>query len=366
MNGSSQKISPDDERDAKVVGRKLAYVAVPALLGLICYAITWHQAVTLFGMGILVCLASLLAGGLVGFLFGIPKSSETPRKTGQQTEASGGVRDEGAGTTTASTGIRRNTNIEEISDWLTKIIVGLGIYELKNIPSVVKRLSRFLATGFEKVPGSGALFIVLVVSFGAAGFLFGYLLTVLFLTRAFVRAAAVTQLTVADQKLKEDASTAHLVAAVVQSGTEQQPKNIKDQVLELCRRYVTERASRPPGGERTRIMEGITREMRKLAVAGYSLLKELSASDSAGERLAATAFLQVQPSLEYVNWLTARLPQEVPFIQYQMALALLAAIRALSGLDKGTLSKGITQCLRAVSKDTDEYRILQQALTELG
>jgi hypothetical protein len=95
------------------------------------------------------------------------------------------------------------------------------------------------------------------------------------------------------------------------------------------------------------------------------MLEELSKSDSAGQRLAATAFLQVQPNANYLDWLIERLPREVPFIQYQMALALLAAARGLSGVDKATLRQKVLALQKAVKSGSDEFSVLQQVLQEL-
>ncbi len=60
--------------------------------------------------------ACLCAGGFVGFLFGIPRFAP-------QSERESAV---AARAATRSGGWQSNSNLVEISDWLTKIIVGLG------------------------------------------------------------------------------------------------------------------------------------------------------------------------------------------------------------------------------------------------
>jgi hypothetical protein len=354
----------EQNRDASIVAKKLGYIAVPGILGLLLFAgINWQKSLTVLGMGILVATASLMVGGVVGFLFGVPKSADPQRKPPQEKpQTKEGLQPDDTVTYITGSGIRRNTNIEEISDWLTKIIVGLGIYELKKVPELVSRLAKFLTPGFADVPGAGALSVILVVSFGCAGFLLGFILTVLFLTRA------IEKVSIPDPQasLKEDVRIAELVGAVAQptEGAES-GNNVRTQVVALSSKYVTERASRPPGKERTSVMEAITRQMRSLAVAGSSMLEELSKSSSAGQRLAATAFLQVQPNPNYLDWLTERLPHEVPFIQYQMALALLAAVRGLSGVDKAALRQKILTLQKAVASGSDEFSVLEQVLQEL-
>jgi hypothetical protein len=354
----------DQERDAVIVASKSRYVAIPGLVGLLLYAaLYWHKGLAIVGMGMLVAVGSLMAGGLVGFLFGVPKSADGQKRPLQSQTRNAPQEGDNSSQLTTTVGIRRNTNIEEISDWLTKIIVGLGIYELKKLPELVTRLARFLSPGFADVPGADALAIILVVSFGATGFLLGFILTVLFLTRAIEKATSRYD---AEASLKEDVRIARLVGAVAPPTEGTQTSNVRNQVLELCNEYVTERASRPPGNERTRIMEGITRKMRSLAVAGGSMLDELAKSESAGQRLAATAFLQVQPNANYIDWLISRFPNEAPFVQYQIAQALLAAVRGLSGLDRGSLRKKIADGQKLVPSGTDRYRTLQQAIDELA
>jgi hypothetical protein len=354
----------EQNRDASIVAKKLGYIAFPGSLGLLLYAgINWPKSPTILGMGILVATASLMVGGVVGFLFGVPKSADPQRKPPQdKPQTKDGLQSGDAVVQITGSGVRRNTNIEEISDWLTKIIVGLGIYELKKVPELVTRLARFLTPGFADVPGAGALSIILVVSFGCAGFLLGFILTVLFLTRAIEKAITPDD---PQASLKEDVRIAQLVGAVAQPTEGAGPSNVRTQVLALSNKYVAERASRPPGPERTAVLEAITRQMRSLAVAGSSMLEELSKSDSAGQRLAATAFLQVQPNANYLDWLIERLPREVPFIQYQMALALLAAARGLSGVDKAALRQKVLALQKAVKSGSDEFSVLQQVLQEL-
>jgi len=38
-------------------------------------------------------------------------------------------------------GYSGNTNLEQISDWLTKILVGVGLTQLREIPGQVQRLA---------------------------------------------------------------------------------------------------------------------------------------------------------------------------------------------------------------------------------
>ena len=356
----------DQERDAIIIAGKLNYVTAPCVLGLLSFAI-WNRAdfFTIVGSGTLVSIAALVTGGLVGFLFGIPKSSD--READAKKEERAAEQPAQPGEPRTRTSLRRNTNIEEISDWLTKIIVGLGIYELKNIPDHVIRLAAFLSPAFGGGPGSGAVAIVLAVAFACSGFLFGYLLTVLFIAQAIARSDRETS---ADANLEQDTKAAEMVASVAGGEGGEVPPGIRDQVLVLAARYERERAARAPGPERTTAMEEVTRPMRALALAAYPMLDTLMNSDSPGQRLAAVAFLQIKPNPDAIPWLAQRFATEAPFIKYQAALALRNGAKLLPTEHRDRLRSAVQEAKKMLTAqsatDTAEYRVLLEAERELA
>jgi tetratricopeptide (TPR) repeat protein len=76
-----------------------------------------------------------------------------------------------------------NTNLEQISDWLTKILVGVGLTQLTELPTLLRVLGESVT-----VANSVAVTIGLIVTFLICGFFAGYLLTRLFLAGAFQEA----------------------------------------------------------------------------------------------------------------------------------------------------------------------------------
>src|SRR4029077_17521561 len=72
------------------------------------------------GAGAFLAGAATAAGSLVGFLFGVPRAAQQltqePTGTGQKRNP-----------------YLPNTNLEQISDWLTKIIVGVGLVEIRAV-----------------------------------------------------------------------------------------------------------------------------------------------------------------------------------------------------------------------------------------
>lgn len=76
---------------------------------------------TTIATALFVAGVALATGGMAGFLFGIPRSAQEP-------QGSAGLPLEQASE------YKVNTNLEQISDWLTKIIVGIGLTQLGTVP----------------------------------------------------------------------------------------------------------------------------------------------------------------------------------------------------------------------------------------
>lgn len=124
-------------------------------------------------------LACASVGAVFGFLFGIPKILQNERPIIDVGESK-------------SIDYRQqvNTNLTEISDWLTKIIVGLGLINLNNIPTQFGNAAEILAVSLNSSdPNQNKAFaLALILCYLIFGFLFGYLSTRLFLQAAFSRA----------------------------------------------------------------------------------------------------------------------------------------------------------------------------------
>ena len=129
------------------------------------------------GASLTVNAGAFALAGIAGFLFGIPLVN--------QAEASHG----GAGQTDrAGTAYRVNTALEQISDWLTKIIVGLGLVELRQIGPYFLKVSTLLTTAYLPLAVSSSLVGASVAYFGTVGFVSGYLWSRIYLPVEFSRA----------------------------------------------------------------------------------------------------------------------------------------------------------------------------------
>ena len=85
-------------------------------------------------------------------------------------------------------GLQPNTNLEQISDWLTKIVVGVTLVEWKNVQMQLEAAAKIVANSMcdKTCAGSPTAFAyALILYFSFSGFLGSYLLTRLFLQGAF-------------------------------------------------------------------------------------------------------------------------------------------------------------------------------------
>jgi hypothetical protein len=105
---------------------------------------------------------------------GQPEPQGTPGTGSQDSAANGGS-------------FRVNTNLEEISDWLTKIIVGVTLTELRPLIARLKQAATLIAGSLGGDSRTSFAYAVMVY-FTVSGFLGGYLLTRLYLQKAFQKA----------------------------------------------------------------------------------------------------------------------------------------------------------------------------------
>lgn len=157
-----------------------------------------------FGVAMLIGLAAAMIGGLLGFLFGLPRmateaATQTPAPSAAVTPA--GVagspspdvaampagppvtpfRQAASGSLALrGRGWQSSTNLAEIADWLTKIIVGVGLVEAKAIYDQLTKLSHGLGgLLFNGAAGSELIIPAVIIAAALLGFLYAYLYTLL-------------------------------------------------------------------------------------------------------------------------------------------------------------------------------------------
>ena len=171
------------ERNLRDTGRSLSVWGTCSIFLILVYAMAfWREGfgrtVSIFSYGTLVAVAFGSLGGLVGFIFGIPRTLQSP-SSAISPAAAGGDQSSRA---LADYHQAVNTNLEQISDWLTKILVGVGLTQLQSIPQKLVALAVYFQAGMG---GSAAASLTIVLNSMVFGFFAGYLLTRLFLASAF-------------------------------------------------------------------------------------------------------------------------------------------------------------------------------------
>jgi|SRR5579884_551575 len=160
----------------RLLTRQITDISIGVILFLLTglFLLGFAEGFGYWQVPVLLSLALFIAGALIGFLFGIPKVATTPTSD--------------SSTQTPRRLLDVNTNLEQISDWLTKIIVGLGLVELRQIPSAINRFTIFVGPGFHKAWSSPALATAVSIYFPVLGFISGYLITRLYLSSLIGRA----------------------------------------------------------------------------------------------------------------------------------------------------------------------------------
>lgn len=164
-------MSDDENRWGKVV---LGAVGI----GFVCVACLGYTSGGGIS-GILVALflgaAAMSIGGLLGFLFGIPRAIQEPRKDSDNQSA-------------FATNYVSNTNLEEISRWLTATIVGLTLVQAETILGKFDRVCLALTDAFPEASTITAPLVgIVLVYFSVTGGVGSYLWTRLMLMDEFRR-----------------------------------------------------------------------------------------------------------------------------------------------------------------------------------
>jgi hypothetical protein len=219
--------------DYNVALRRVIYLASFGVVFIFIYSLGVARSLcgdfgSVFSVGLMAAGAAIVSGGLLGFLFGVPHTRE------DETASSKGGRPEStteqevkSGTTDTSTSYRPNTSLEQISDWLTKMLVGVGLIEIKVIPEKLKGIARYVATGLGDNDQARAFALSLLIFFSVCGFVFGFLWARLYLKRWFTEADQVRILGKKLDQLEMDARALALITRQLTSGKGDPPTDPK-------------------------------------------------------------------------------------------------------------------------------------------
>jgi hypothetical protein len=152
--------------------RVLLSLAGPGVVAIFVYvgAEGWDWAI--LGVAGIIATCAFAVGALLGFLFGIPQYLARGAEAAPTDKAS----------------YQPNTNLTQVSDWLTKIIIGVGLVQFGQLTHTIGDLGDSLEPGLGGAPNGKAFGIAVVVGFFVIGLLCGYLYTRLRLQWAFAQA----------------------------------------------------------------------------------------------------------------------------------------------------------------------------------
>lgn len=159
----------------------LAYLELITMLLSVAFGMggpTWSVEVSVLLFG--VSGAAGATGALVGFLFGIPRFSSanrTPAPTSDTTVPASPLLRRDAAAPSARSVYRPSTNLDDIADWLTKIIVGVGLTQLTSIGPALRGVSAAIRTNCGTACPSDASISSLVIISSILCFLLAYLWT---------------------------------------------------------------------------------------------------------------------------------------------------------------------------------------------
>lgn len=166
----------------------------------------------ILGNGLMLAGACFFAGGLGGFLFGIPRTVQSGQASQPNDEVD----------------YRINTNLEQISDWLTKIIVGLTLVNLHEIPKFFEKLANDMKSGMGGADSDVVFAGGIMVYFLILGFLAGYISTRTQLSSLFSRADASLLFS------RRDTDLLRTIAEMFEAGkalTEEETKELQAQIM---------------------------------------------------------------------------------------------------------------------------------------
>ncbi len=118
-----------------------------------------------FALLSVIACAAWMAGSLLGFLFGVPrfKSDSGMRRTASTSEAA-----------QSAANFTPNTNLEQISDWLTKIIVGATLVQIGPIAHRFVEMCSWIGQRINE-PSADIFVGGLILFLFFSGLLWGYL-----------------------------------------------------------------------------------------------------------------------------------------------------------------------------------------------
>lgn len=208
MLSTRQRELVDKQRsDLRGLGNKAWAAGTVGMLACALYAAQFGSFAAfaqVLSLGVLLSGSAALVGTLLGFLFGVPRALSADAR------ASAGARDESS--RSAATNHAVSTNLEQISDWLSKILVGVALTRLDELPAALRTFSAWLGASMP-VAQAGPFALGLIGYASVLGFLFGYVWTRVVLSPMFRHADEALRKAVVELSMAERSASKALARA---------------------------------------------------------------------------------------------------------------------------------------------------------
>lgn len=162
LNNTPSQLEDERNNFAFLVIKILLFIGAIGIIAYSTKAIDPDATTELSFRGILAAslftsMAALAIGIFIGFIFGVPRQAQA----------------DGINNGTFAS----NTNLEQISDWLTKILVGITLTQISQIPNQIHMLGETLGPSLGNDDTAEIIGITYCIFFVTLGFLMGYLWT---------------------------------------------------------------------------------------------------------------------------------------------------------------------------------------------
>ncbi len=172
--GRADRAGDEAQRGVMRVGAALT-VAMLFAAALLTLSTRRTEAVDV-GVGVtafLLFAAAAAVGAVLGFLFGLPRARLTDQLSGQDASASAAS----PGATGPASHYLANSNLIKVSDWLTTIVIGLGLVNLGSAVPALRTLAAALERPLGGAPYAGAIGVCTLLAGCIGGFMLAYLYT---------------------------------------------------------------------------------------------------------------------------------------------------------------------------------------------
>lgn len=213
MNKSSEKKKPvfDVEQTDENKGKSIGFVAKILVAGVIVlciysFSLGIDNFLLTISISAMVAFTSSIVGAFIGFIFGIPR---TPASKDPDN-------------------IAANTNLEEISDWITKIIVGVSLVQLNQLSGGIVELGNIISDGLGNQASSFVFSVSIMIFYFVGGFFLGYLWSRIYLPKILAASVKEGYLKKIENQLEETRTK------LEETKTQQEEQaEIRNKVLEI-------------------------------------------------------------------------------------------------------------------------------------